>query len=124
MLMLLMKIVVSIHEMRRTPYSVKKELSIDDYIVNVLKWVLYNVAHIRTSIMCLPFCYGNFVSGHFLARLYIYRTYIFISAFFVASLGGNFGLFVGMSYLTVCEFLDYGVRKIYHKMFSSKKNTK
>ena len=62
-------------------------------------------------------------AGHFLARLYIYITYLFLH-FVVASLGGNFGLFVGMSYLTVCEFLDYGVRKIYHKMFSNKKNTK
>ncbi|KAL9982891.1 hypothetical protein ACROYT_G005002 [Oculina patagonica] len=37
-----------------------------------------------------------------------------------ASLGGNQGLFLGISYLTVCEFLDYGFRRLYHKMFSER----
>lgn len=37
--------------------------------------------------------------------------------YFSATLGGNAGLLLGISYLTLCEFLDYGVRKIYHKLF-------
>lgn len=38
-----------------------------------------------------------------------------------ASLGGNYGLFLGISALTVCEFLDFGIRKFCHKILSERK---
>lgn len=44
--------------------------------------------------------------------------------YFTATLGGNMGLFLGVSYLTLCEFLDYGVRRIYHNMFPEKNDAK